>query len=218
MYKTYYVASLILLVSTVMHSYALTGPKDSVESIGFRYADYRRHDYAGGYIDMAQHIHRGNQQLFFLAEIAGGRISQSRGQNYDHVGLELGLEYRFLPVSRIAIAGSHDWFIGSPDYRIPAAHIRLYQALVPQDAPVTPFVRANGSMQFVNPVRESPARQDESYRLLVLEAIAGVKVRMRQDFSWVAEGGRSQSKAINNEGPDLADGWIARIAMRYEWF
>lgn len=210
--------ALFLLTSTVISSYALTGPKDSIESIGFAYGNYRNHNYAGGFIDVAKHVHRGDQKWFLLAELAGGRITQRRGASYDHLGVELGLEYRAFPVTSIAVAGSHDWYIGSPDYRISAAHVRLRQSLLPHDAPVLPFVRLNGIIQFLDPVRESPAQQDASYRLLVVEALGGVEVRMRKDFRWVIEGGRSQSKAINNAGPDLADGWIARIAMRYDWF
>lgn len=212
------IVAVIILASTVLSSYALTGPKDSIESIGFQYGNYRRYDYAGGFIDVAKHVYRGDQKIFFLAEIAGGRLTQSQGASYNHVGAELGLEYRALPITSIAITGSHDWYMGSPDYRVSAANIRLRQTLSPHDAPVVPFVRANGVVQFLDPVRESPARQDKSYRLLVLEALGGVEVRMRKDFRWVIEGGRSQSKAINNAGPDLADGWIARIAMRYDWF
>ncbi len=211
-------ASIIILIASVVSGQALTVPKDSVESIGFQYGNYRHHDYAGLYIDVAKHLHQGNQKLFFLAEIAGGQISQSRSENYDHVGAKLGLEYKTLPISSIAVLGSHDWYLGSPNYRISAVHLRLHQALAPQGSPITPFVRANGAIQFMNPVLESPARQDESYRLLVLEAIGGVEIRMRRDFRWVIEGGRSQSKAVNNAGPDMANGWIGRIAMRYDWF
>jgi len=207
-----------MLTSNVLYSTVTAGPAESVESIGFRYGNYRRHDYVGGYIDVAQHLYRGNQQYFFLAEIAAGRISQSRGDSYDHIGLELGLQYRVLPSTTVAITGSHDWHLGSPDYHISGANFRFTQSMAPHNAPVVPFVRANASMQFIDPVRESPARQDRRYRLLVLEALGGAEIRMREDFSWVFEGGRSQSKAINNEGPDLANGWIARIAMRYDWF
>ena len=208
----------ILVASTTLSSFALTGPKDTIESIGFRYGNYSDHDYAGGFIDMARHVYRGNQKTFFLAEIAFGQLSQQHRSNYDHLGVELGLEYRPLPVTRIAIAGSHDWYIGSPNYRISSAHLRLRQSLLPNDASVLPYVRVNGAVQFWNPVRESPARQNESYRLLVLEALAGVEIRIRKDFRWVIEGGRSQSEAVNNAGPDVADGWIASIAMRYDWF
>ncbi len=211
-------ASLIIMISTVIGSQALTVPKESEESIGFQYGNYRNHDYAGLYIDVARHLYQGNQKLFFLAEISGGQISQSRAENYDHIGVEIGLAYRVLPVSSIAVLGSHDWYLGSPDHRISAAHLRLRQALAPQGSPVTPFLKANGAIQFINPVRESPARQDESYRLLVLEALGGFEIRMRRDFRWIIEGGRSQSQAVNNAGPELANGWVGRIAMRYDWF
>lgn len=218
MYKLHHLAvSLLCVLATVISLHAITDPVESVESLGFQYGNYRYHDYAGIYIDSATPVHN-NQNIFLLAEIAGGRVTQSRRDDFNHLGLELGLKYQMLPVSSIAILGSYDWFLGSPDYGISAAHIRLRQGLVPHDSPVIPFLRANGSIQFVSPSRQSPARQAASYRMLVLEALAGVEVRMRQDFRWVFEGGRSQSKAINNDGPDIANGWIARVAMRYDWF
>ena len=192
--------------------------RESIESIGFDYANYRNYASIGGSIKTEVPVYQAEQRIFFMAGLSGANIRQKRGASYDNIGLELGLKYHLFPVTSIAVVGSHDWFSGEPNYTTAAAHVRLRQAFQPDDAPVVPFVRANGILQFIDPVRESPARQDRSYRLLVFEAIGGVEVRIRKDFRWIVEGGRSQSKAVNNAGPDLADGWIGRIAMQYDWF
>jgi len=213
-----FTSALMIAFAATLSSHALSEPLESIESIGFEYANYRNHTSIGGTIAADIPVYRADHRTFFTASLGGGTIRQNRGSSYDRVGMELGLKYHVTPVTSAMVAGSYDWFLGSPNYKIAAAHVRLRQALLPADAPVLPFVRVNGTLQFLDPVAESPARQDRNYRLIVVEALGGVEVRIRNDFRWVLEGGRSQSKAINNAGPDLADGWILRIAMRYDWF
>ncbi|MFU8780217.1 MAG: hypothetical protein ACNA71_04235 [Kiritimatiellia bacterium] len=207
-----------ILLSTAIASEALTPPKESIESVAFTFANYTNHDILGGAIQAFVPAYRGQNRIFFAAELHGGTLRQSRGASYDTIGLELGLNYQLFPITSLMVSGSHDWYLGSPDFRISAANLRIRQALLANDAPVVPFVRANGSLQFIDPVAESPARQDDSYRLIVIEALAGVEIRIRKEFRWVFEAGRSQSQAINNGGPDIADGWVGRIAMQYDWF
>lgn len=209
----------LIAISLTTCGYALTTPKESIESISFDVGNYRTYDAIGGTIRAEVPVYQSDDRWFFTAALGGSRIRQDRRPaSYDRIGGELGLRYQVFTATSLAAAASYDWFLGTPNYKTAAAHLRLRQAFRPDDAALVPYVRVNGILQFLDPVRESPAQQDESYRLLALEAIGGLEIRIRKDLRWVFEGGRSQSKAINNAGPDLADGWIGSIAMRYDWF
>jgi len=206
------------LLTTLLCGTTLAASVTSIESVDFEYAHYRDHATIGGAIQTIVPVYRADQRIFLVAGLRGGKLDQDQGQDYDRIGFELGLQYRLTPITHITLAASHDWFTGVSDYTSGAAHIRLRQALDDAQAPVVPFVRLNGSLHFLDPEIESPARQARSYNLLVVEALVGLEVRMRKDFRWVFEGGRSQSQALDNAGPDLADGWLGRIAMQYDWF
>jgi hypothetical protein len=208
----------LVLISSATFSYAVTPPVESTESLVFKFSSYRNHDVIAGAIETDIPLYRADDRIFFTAEFSGGTLRQSRGSSYDTIGLDLGLKYYMFPETSLSLSGGYNWYLGTPNYDTASVNLRIRHAFLPEDAPVVPFARVNGSIQFIDPVRQSPARQDSSYSLLVVEALAGVQFRLRKDFGWVFEGGRSQSQAVNNAGPDLADGWIGRIAMQYDWF
>lgn len=208
----------LMILSTAIQTYAIDGPITSVESIRLDIANYSDFESIGGSLHAAIPVYRGNKKIMMLASLRGAEIDRDHGSSFDNIGFELGLQYVLSSFSKIDVAGSYDWFSGTGNYSASTIHVRYKQNFLPVNNPVVPFVKITANSQFLEPSFSSPARQDDSYTLLILEAFAGVHIAIREDFRWVIEGGRSQSQAVNNDGPDLADGWLGRIAMQYDWF
>ncbi len=209
-------AALALLIP--IGAQALSPDLTSRESVNFHYANYDDFTLMSGSIRTESPLYRSGGLWSFTAELRGGRLSQDIGPSFDRIGGELGLKLHASPVTDLYGSVGYDRFLGSPDYDATSLTLGARQCFLPTDSPIVPFIRANWTTQFIDPTLESPARQTKDYRLSVIELMGGLEVRTQKTLRWAFEGGRSQSKAVNNAGPDLADGWLIRIAMIYDWF
>jgi hypothetical protein len=52
----------------------------------------------------------------------------------------------------------------------------------------------------------------------VFELLAGCELRMQEKLAFVFEGGVSESESLDSDGRGIADGWLLRIAMQYDWY
>ncbi len=215
--KAGFILTTALLLASVA-AYAVPRDVDSVESANVLFRNYDAFDIYGGSIRSAVPLYHSQGLWFFTAELRGGRLTQDEGPDFDQVGGELGLTYNMTPVTEIHGAAGYDRYLGTPDFDAVTVRGGIRQALLPNDAYIIPFLRASLSLQFLDPTIASPARQNASYDLSVLEVGGGIVVRTQKTLRWVFEGGRSQSSALDNDGPDLMDGWTLRIAMMYDWF
>jgi hypothetical protein len=153
-----------------------------------------------------------------VSEIGAGRFSQSSGPSFDRLHLKLGVKHYLTTVTSIALLGGYTWYDSDDDFEIGSITLAARQFLASPFAGLAPYVRVNGSLQFVDPSLSSPARTTESYRMTVFEALAGCEIRMQEKLAFVIEGGVSESESLDSDGRGIADGWLLRIAMQYDWF
>jgi hypothetical protein len=143
-----------------------------------------------------------------LAGIGAGSFDPKNNGDYDTLAIELGVRNYLTRLTSISILGGYTWLDGPTDLEVGTITLSAKQRLQAPSEPVSPFIRLNASLQFVDDV--------DSYDVLVLSASAGCDFAMSKDMALVFEGGISESEDID-DGTDRADGWQASVAMRYYW-
>jgi len=190
----------------------------SIEALRFDAAAYDRADDIGLAITSEAPVAETGGTWTVVSELGAGRLSQSVGPTFDRLHLKIGVKHYLTPVTSIALLGGYAWYRDDDSFEIGTLTLAARQFLSSPDAAVAPYVRVNGSLQFVEPSLQSPARSTESYRMTVFEALAGCEFRMREKLAFVFEGGVSESESLDSNGTGIADGWLLRIAMQYDWF
>lgn len=210
--------ALLLLCSGGLHAGALERRADSIEAVRFDAATYRHHRYYGVSIRADVAIPKTSRKWGMLYEIGTGTLLQDDASSMSRFHLLIGVSLRPTEVSKLSLQGGYAWHFDNDRFGIGKTVASAKHYLRSPSAPVLPYIQINGKVQFIEPTLASPARQEESYRLTVIEALAGCEFRMNRDLAFVFEGGRSTSDTYRSTGKDLADGWIMRVAMQYDWF
>ncbi len=190
----------------------------SIESLRLDVAAYDRCDDIGLAITDETPITGSGGTWAVVSELGAGRLSQSSGPSFDSLHLKLGVKHYLTSVTSIALLGGYAWYDSDDDFEIGSITLAARQFLTSPFAGLAPYVRVNGSLQFVEPSLSSPARTTESYRMTVFEALAGCEFRMQEKLAFVFEGGVSESESLDSDGRGIADGWLLRIAMQYDWY
>lgn len=190
----------------------------SIEALRLDSAAYKHSDDIGLAITDVTPVAGSGGTWAVASEIGAGRLSQSSGPSFDRLHLKLGVQHHLTTVTSIALLGGYAWYDGDDSFEIGSITLAARQFLTSPYAGVAPYVRINGSLQFVEPSLQSPARTTESYRMTVVEALAGCEFRMQEKLAFVFEGGVSESESLDSDGTGFADGWLFRIAMQYDWF
>jgi len=205
--------SIPLLTATGLEREAL-----SIEALRLDVAAYKHSDDIGLAITDVTPVEGSGGTWAVASEIGAGRLSQSSGPSFDRLHLKLGVQRHLTSVTSVALLGGYAWYDGDDSFEIGSITLAARQLLTSPYAAVAPYVLLNGSLQFVDPSLSSPARTTESYRMSVVEALAGCEFRMQEKLAFVFEGGVSESESLDSDGNGFADGWLFRIAMQYDWF
>ncbi len=208
-----------LLVSVpILTATALDRDALSIEALRLDTAAYDHADDIGLAITDESPVAGSGGTWGVVSELGAGRLSQSAGPSFDRIHLKIGIKHYLTSVTSIALLGGYTWYDNDDDFEIGAITLAARQFLASPYAGVAPYVRVNGSLQFVEPSLQSPARTTESYRMSVIEVLAGCEFRMQEKLAFVFEGGVSESESLDDDGRGIADGWLLRIAMQYDWF
>ncbi len=171
-------------------------------------ASYDHADYAAIRITGEAAVNNTGGQWAILAGASGGSLSLDEGSDFDTLTLELGAKRYLTQLTSVALLGGYTWNDGHVDFEVGTATLSVKHRLQPPTDPISPFVRLNTSLQFVD--------QLNSYDVFVVTATAGCDFMMTGDMALVFEGGISESEGLDH-GIDRADGWIMSAAMRYYW-
>jgi hypothetical protein len=144
-----------------------------------------------------------------LAAISRGVLTPDGMGDFDSTSLALGVKHYLFSPTSISLLGSYTWHDGSSDFDIASIKASFKQRLLPATDPISPYLRGEASVQFVD-------EDDSSYEVLVLSAIAGCDFMMTDTMAVVFEGGISESEDID-DGSDREDGWLVSIGMQYYW-
>lgn len=210
-------ASLLVPVS-LLTATGLERDALSIEALRLDGAAYDHSDEYGVTITAATPVDGSGGNWAVVSELGAGRLSQSSAPSFDRLHLKLGVKRYLASVTSIALLGGYTWYQGDDDFEIAELTLDARQFLFSTEAPVSPYVRVTGSLQFVEPSLQSPARTTESFRMTVVEALLGCEFRMQDKLAFVFEGGVSESESLDSDGRGIADGWLLRIAMQYDWF
>lgn len=208
-----------LLVSVpILTASALDRDALSIEALRLDVATYDHADEIGLALTDESPVAGSGGTWAVVSELGAGRLSQSVGPSFDRLHLKLGVKRYLTSATSIALMGGYTWYDDDDDFEIGAITLAARQFLSSPYAGVAPYVRVNGSLQFVEPSLQSPARTTASYRMSVIEVLAGCEFRMQENLAFVLEGGASESESLDDDGRGIADGWLLRIAMQYDWF
>lgn len=216
-YNVLRIASLLVPVAILTAS-GLERDARSIEALRGDAAAYNHSDDIGLAITDVSPVAGSGGTWAVVSELGGGRLSQSSGPSFDRLHLKIGVRHYLTSASSITLLGGYTWYDNDDNFEIGELTLDARQFLLAPTAPVVPYVRVTGSLQFVDPSLQSPARTTESYRMTVFELLAGCELRMQQKMAFVFEGGVSESESLDSDGRGIADGWLLRIAMQYDWF
>ncbi len=197
---------------------ALERGASSIEALRFDGASYRHTRYMGGVISADVPVANTSGAWAIVAEIGAGRLSQTSGPSFDRLQVQLGARRYLGALTSLALTGGYAWYDADDDFEVGMVTLSGRQFLVSPQSPVAPYLRVNGSLQYVDPSLASPARRTSSYRMAVVEVLAGCEFRMKEGLAFVIEAGGSESEALGSGGTGFADGGLVRIAMQYDWF
>lgn len=217
MYTKVFTATLMVLIPCI-NAEAIDREADSIEAFRVDWASYAHTEDFGLAITAESPVANSGGMWAVISELGGGQLSQSEGPSFDRLHLKLGLKRYLTDLTSLALSGGYAWYDGDDSFNIGQLTLSARQFLISTRAPVAPYVRVNGSLQFVDPSLASPARQTDSYDMSVIEALAGCEVRMPEGLAFVFETGLSESTSLSSSGTGFADGWLLRFAMQYDWF
>jgi hypothetical protein len=208
----------LIVAAPILTASAIERDALSIEALRLDVAAYDHADDIGLAIADESPVAGSGGTWTVVSELGAGQLSQSVGPSFDRLHLKIGVKHYLTTVTSIALLGGYTWYDDDDDFEIGSITLAARQFLASPYAGISPYVRASGSLQFVDPSLQSPARTTESYRMSVIEALAGCEFRMLENLAFVFEGGISESESLDNDGRGIADGWILRIAMQYDWF
>lgn len=208
----------ILATIPVLTASGIERDARSIESFCLEGAAYDHSDDYGITITDVRPVAQSGGTWAVVSAIGAGELSQSSGPTFDRLHLELGVKYYATPMTSVAVLGGYTWYDSDDGFEIGSFTLSARQFLVSPEAPLSPYVRLNGSLDFVEPSLQSPARTTASYKMTVFEVLAGCELRMQEKMAFVLEGGVSESESLNSDGRGIADGWLLKIAMQYDWF
>jgi hypothetical protein len=143
-----------------------------------------------------------------ITGIGGGQFDYDSGSDFDAISVSLGVKRYLFQNTSLALFGSYTWNDADVDYEVGAVTASLKQRLLSASNALSPFVRIDSTVQFVD--------TDDSYKLLVVSAIAGCDFMMTDSMAIVFEGGTSTSEDLD-DGVEKDDGWLFSVAMQYYW-
>lgn len=190
----------------------------SIETLRFDAANYDHNDDFGVAISDVSPIAGSGGEWAVVSEIGAGQLSQSSGPSFDRLHLKIGVRHYFSEISSAMVQGGYAWYDANDAFGVGMVGLTARQYLLAPAEPIAPYIRATASLQFVDGSWQSPARTSSSYRMLVIEAFAGCELRMQNNLAFVLEGGVSESESLDRDGRGIADGWLLRIGMQYDWF
>jgi len=202
------VASLLAVVLAASTALAIDRDARMIDAARIEGASYDDSDYAAFRVTGETEVENTAGQWAILAGVAVGSLSLDEGPDFDVVTLELGAKRYITPLTSFALIGSYGWNDGPGDFEVGMATLSIKQRFQDADQPLSPFVRLDTSMQFVD--------QLESYDVLVIAATIGCDFMLGDNWALVLEGGVSESEEFD-DGVDRADGWIMGVAMQYYW-
>lgn len=191
---------------------------ESVERVRVDFGAYDQYDDIGLSITTENPIPDTNGKWSMIAAISAGALSQDEGPDYVRTGAQIGLKQYFSELASLSLSGGATWYYDGPSYDMMMAELEYIQLFASPDEPIVPYVRSAGRIDFIDPSRQGPSKQSQDYEQAVLELALGLHVKARDHFRWVFEGGYSESAAIDDGGPEIADGWLVQVAMQYDWF
>ncbi len=208
----------VFMLTGMVPVLALERGAQSIEAVRIEGASYRRCEDMGLTISTDRVVDNTAGAWAVIAEIGGGRLSQKAGPSFDRLQLGLGVKRHLGLMTSFSLLGGYRWYQGDDRFEVGAVSFSGRQFLVPPVYAVAPYIRLNGELQFVDPSLSSPGRQTGSYRMVVLEALAGCEFRMREGLAFIFEAGVSDSETLSGGGTAYADGFLLQFAMQYDWF
>ncbi|HAS81599.1 MAG TPA: hypothetical protein DCS43_02695 [Verrucomicrobia bacterium] len=215
--NVFFVGTFTALLSG-LSAQAIDRGAESIESLrvgGFSY-DY----YDGMELVLASEVAVPNTygKWAVIAELGAGELSAADDESFDQLNLTLGVKHYLSDLTSLSLLGAYAWYDGVDEFNIGSVLFSARQSLVYPEEPLVPYIRVTAGLQFIDPSWGSPARQSDSYDQFIAEILAGCEFRMNRELAFVFEAGLSESEALDNGGPDLSDGWLARLSMQYDGF
>jgi hypothetical protein len=199
----------LTLALTAGTAVAIDRNASMIDAVRIEGASYDHADYGGINITGETRVDDTGGQWAIVAGVSAGSLSLDAGSDFDALALTLGAKYYFTQLTSLAILGNYTWYDASGDFEVGTATASVKHRLLPATEPISPFIRIDTSIQFVD--------QLNSYDVLVLVATAGCDFMMTDSMAIVFEGGISESEGLDDNGFDRADGWLASVAMQYYW-
>jgi len=165
-------------------------------------------DYFGLHITGENLVKNSNGKWAILAGIEGGTVDVDQGEDFNSIGIELGVKYYIAPLTSIAGLGGYTWNDADDSFETGEITARIKQRLTQPEAAVSPYLKLETALQFVD--------IDDSDNIWVIRAMAGCDFRMSDTWALIFEGGYSESDNLD-DGPDTEDGFLLRIGMQYDW-
>jgi hypothetical protein len=201
-------ASATLLVGS--SAFAIDRGARMIDAVRIEGASYNGADYIGARITGETEIQNSGGQWAILAGVSGGTLSLDDDGDFDSFGVSLGVKYYVTELTSISGAGNYTWNNADEDFTQGGAIASFKQRLLAPTHAISPYVRLDTSLQFVDQV-------DESYNVLAVAAITGCDFVMNDTLAFVFEGGVSQSDTVSGDGIARQDGWSLSFAMKYYW-
>lgn len=181
-----------------------------IDALWVEGTSYNGVDYVGARITGETEIQNTGGQWALLASVGGGTLSFDNADDFDALGVSLGVKYYVTELTSISGEGSYTWNNADINFSEGGATASFKQRMRAPTRAISPYFRIDTSLSFLE-------QDDDSYNVLAVAAFAGCDFVMNDTMAFVFEGGLSESDSVSGDGIARQDGWILRLAMKYYW-
>jgi hypothetical protein len=201
-------ASAILLAGS--SAFAIDRGAGMIDAIWLQGASYNGVDYIGARITGETEIQNTGGQWAILASVGGGTLSFDNADDFDALGVSIGVKYYVTELTSISGEGNYTWNNADVNFSEGGATASFKQRMLAPTRAISPYFRLVTSLNFLE-------KDDDSYNVLAVAAITGCDFVMNDTMAFVFEGGVSESDAVSGDGVGRQDGWFLSLAMKYYW-
>ncbi|MEI6971377.1 MAG: hypothetical protein WCL44_07630 [bacterium] len=153
-----------------------------------------------------------------LSSVAVGKFRESEDDSNPLLWFAaLGTKWYALPTTSLHLLGSYEWLGSGKGFRVAGGTVGIEQRITSRQAALSPFVKADASVQSVkiDPLETG----SKEFTSLLLRGGVGCDMIMNDDVTLVFEVFFTNSMGSSDDADrDYADGWGGTVALKYFWF
>lgn len=207
-----------ILVTVLAAGTALAIDRDAamIDTIGIELGDYRNVDTVGVSLWVENKLLHRSDDWAIVAGIGGGNWDPNEGSDAMSLFGALGVKFYPVGIMGLSLVGSYQTFENKSDFDIFAATLACRIRMIPASHAISPYAQLSGSIQRTEFEPGFMEADGDTFNEWVIRAGLGIDFMATEEFSFVFEGGWSDSEDVKS-GPQYADGYYAGIYMRYFW-